>query len=307
MGVLPPALFFLLQQWIDRHAGKKCLRLRLTWRSLPSGPIETELFAEGPPDEVRAALTQFEKDHAIESGSFAPPISAPGNDRGRELQAEAAALMTKARAAHAEGNEVESETFARSALGVARAAVDRLEDTVFEDKAHKDLDGFGRWTREHFPDGCRLNWDGSKYLQACPVALAHVRAGWSLGGSALKACSLCGEDLMDCPHSLHRRYETPGGPSSLGLCRVCGQADCVDHSPDERYEVYPIAIVTDLNVEEISLVSRPKNRAARIMLQTVDMADVLAVADDDFAPGDLVRCDRCIYDCSGFRELRGDL
>jgi hypothetical protein len=218
--------------------------------------------------------------------------------------------MTEAHAALAEGNEVESETFARSALGVARAAVDRLEDTVFEDDAHKALDAFGRWTREHFPAGCRLNSDGSSYFQACPVALAHVRAGWSLGGSARKVCSLCGEELMGCPHSLHRRYETSGGASSLGLCRVCAQANCLDHSPDERYEVYPIAVVTDLNVEEISLVSRPKIRGARIMLQIVDMADVRAIADErglDFTSGDLVRCDRCLDDCSGFRELGEEL
>ena len=46
------------------------------------------------------------------------------------------------------------------------------------------------------------------------------------------------------------------------------------------------------------------------MLQTVDMADIRAIADErglDFTPGNLVRCDRCLDDCLGFSELREEL
>ena len=59
--------------------------------------------------------------------------------------------------------------------------------------------------------------------QTCPVALAHNRIGMSIGGTAKRLCSLCGDDLSECEHTPGTSYLVPGGVSSLGWCRVCLQ------------------------------------------------------------------------------------
>jgi hypothetical protein len=60
------------------------------------------------------------------------------------------------------------------------------------------MDQAGAWVRETF--GCQLTRSGTRYSQTCPVALAHNRIGMSIGGTARRLCSLCGDDLSECEH-----------------------------------------------------------------------------------------------------------
>lgn len=46
--------------------------------------------------------------------------------------------------------------------------------------------------------GCNLRYDGKVYHQGYPAAMAHIRAGYSIGQRGLLECSVCGGD--PCRH-----------------------------------------------------------------------------------------------------------
>jgi hypothetical protein len=88
------------------------------------------------------------------------------------------------------------------------------EDGPREAEAHTRLDEAGRWVRATF--GCMLEQDGTAYFVSCPVRLGHVRVGLSIGGTAHRICSLCGEDVSECEHQRGVAYLVPGGVTDLG-------------------------------------------------------------------------------------------
>jgi hypothetical protein len=164
-----------------------------------------------------------------------------------------------------------------------------------ESESHEILDRAGAWVRETF--GCALHWDGSSYFQKCPVALAHSGYGFSMGGSARRICTLCGEDLSECPHLKGKAYLVPGGSAELGWCRVCRSAEACEHSPEQFYRVGVTAKLVDIHLEEISLVDRPANPEARLLSCSISNSTLLARLGDDFIPGIPISCDNCLTPC----------
>jgi hypothetical protein len=79
--------------------------------------------------------------------------------------------------------------------------------------------------------GCNLQYDGKVYHQGCPAAMAHIRAGYSIGQRGLLECSVCGGDLSECPHVRARSYGVRGGSSGDRKCRVCLQENCSTTMP----------------------------------------------------------------------------
>jgi hypothetical protein len=190
-----------------------------------------------------------------------------------------------------------AERDAREGLRLYAGSLDWAEDTQWEDEAHRRMDGAGRWVRSTF--GCNLARTGSSYKQTCPVAIAHNRLGLSVGGVArVRLCSLCGNDVSECEHLPQTAYLVPGGQDDLGWCRVCLKESC-NHSPNEEYRVSVVSIIREMEVEEVSLVSKPAHPEARFVEIGIPASDLLAELGEGFVPGMDVSCDKCLKPCSG--------
>jgi hypothetical protein len=188
------------------------------------------------------------------------------------------------------------ERAARQALASLRASLDWAEDSELEDGAHRRLDAAGMWVRRTF--GCLLERRGQEYKQTCPVALGHNRIGLSVGGIAYRTCSLCGQDVSECEHLPGTAYLVPGGAEQLGWCRVCLKTEC-DHLPVERYRASVVAIITEMELEEVSIVPKPAHPEARIHAVGVSVSELRAALGPGFRPGMDISCDRCLSRCGG--------
>ncbi len=93
----------------------------------------------------------------------------------------------------------------------------------------------------------------------------------------------------------------PGGPGPLGWCRVCLQPEC-EHSPEELYRASVVSTIQELDVDEISLVTKPKQPEARILKMSVSTADLQSALGDEFVPGMEVSCDKCLTPCEGLTK-----
>lgn len=190
-----------------------------------------------------------------------------------------------------------AEQTAREALESFRSALNWAEDGPREAEAHDRLDSAGKWVRQTF--GCTLPQEGTSYFLTCPVRLGHVRVGLSIGGTATRTCSLCGEDLSECEHQRGVAYQVPGGVGELGWCRVCAKTECQEHSPDQFYRAGVIAIIGEMALDEVSIVAKPGHPDARIHRQSVDTADLRATLGEQWRPGMPVSCDFCLSPCRG--------
>jgi hypothetical protein len=161
----------------------------------------------------------------------------------------------------------------RQCLHDLRGAMNYLEyeDMDQFDVAHARLDAAGRLAREIFPKGCLFVFKDEQYHQQCPVALAHNRAGLSLG-MKVKAmeCSICEGDPDECEHVRGRE---------------CGGQACVH-------------IITDAEVMEVSLVGKPAQPDARLTSISVSTSTMRSKLGE-FAPGVPVTCDKCLSSCDG--------
>lgn len=194
-------------------------------------------------------------------------------------------------------DRMRAERAARQALQSYAGALNWAEDTDDEDRVHRQLDGAGRWVRKTF--GCHLHYDGAGYSQRCPVALGHNRIGLSVGGAATRTCSICGHDLSDCEHRRGIAYMVPGGVSELGWCRVCLKRDDCDHRPDQEYRAGVVAIIEKMELEEVSVVSKPAHPDARFSAVPISPQELKDHLGPGFTVGMPVNCDRCLTDCDG--------
>lgn len=218
------------------------------------------------------------------------------------LQAGAAGLAgAKEALASAHDGDAEAVTSAerkaRQALNSFAHALNWAEDGPRETEVHQRMDEAGRWVRSTF--GCVLDQNDRTYYISCPVRLGHTRIGMSVGGAARRICSLCGQDVSECEHDRGTAYWVPGGVDDLGWCRVCRGEQCTDHSPDERYRVGVVSIIREMDLVEVSYVSKPAQPDARIQRRSVDTADLQAALGPDWAPGVPVNCDFCLTPCEG--------
>ncbi len=169
-----------------------------------------------------------------------------------------------------------NEAAARESLDALRSVMDSLEDTEHFEAAHRALDAAGGLVRRVF--GCLLTFEGGRYYQDCPVALAHVRGGFSIEAEAEEVeCSICGRDPLECPHITGREYDG----------EVCAR------------------IITKARIERVALVGRPANPLARIRRESVPVSALREVLGGEWEPGIPVSCDRCLRECKGLTDELG--
>jgi len=151
----------------------------------------------------------------------------------------------------------EGEGPAREALGRAVNALNLLEDLREADEAHALIHEVGAFVSWHF--GCKIGLSDGEWQWRCPVILSHLRFGNSVGFTAIRYCSICDEDISECDHLPDRLYRvTVTDPSNC----PCGNHSCT-HLAGDSLEVYPHAVTKEADLEEVSVVARPRDPLAR--------------------------------------------
>lgn len=206
-------------------------------------------------------------------------------------------LLVEARSSADAHRLDDSEGAARRALQQLARSLDWAEDSDREDERHRELDAAGKYVRETY--GCVLPFEDGQYFRTCPVDLAHTRVGLSVGGTAKRICSLCGEDVSECPHLPNKAYLVPGGSSDLGWCRVCLERGPCDHDPGHEYRTDVVSIITEMQVDEVSIVGKPSHPEARLTRVSVSTRDLSEALGETFSPGIAISCDICLRPCNG--------
>lgn len=187
-----------------------------------------------------------------------------------------------------------AEQAAIKSLDLVTRAFWNAEDSELEEPLHDEMHRYGEHKRRSF--GCFLAYEGGNYHQRCPIAIAHKRFGMSVGFTVKsRVCSICGDELADCEHLLDELYEVPGGIGPAGVCPVCTNSECNDHSPDRLYKVGVVGVVKEAQLHEISIVRKPSQPEARATSLPVDTRDFKEALGVGFTPGMAVTCDKCLY------------
>jgi hypothetical protein len=183
-----------------------------------------------------------------------------------------AALKEFGRALRA-NRPAEAEEAARRALALATDAFNYLEDTDGASQCHDTVHAIGEYVASNF--GCDREHNGKIWLTRCPLLLSHFRIGFSMGFTATRFCTICGEDIFDCPHILGHEYPRFGGPGPGGDCLVCGADDCLDHMQGNEYLAEAQSVIRDVDeLREVSLVPRPRDPLARISALSLLQSEV---------------------------------
>ena len=152
--------------------------------------------------------------------------------------------------------------------------------------------------RIHNAFGCKLELSDGSYWVTCPVLLSHSRGGFSIGGAATTICSICGQELLTCPHEKGQKYDRVIANRNHGVCNICGEERC-DHQEGEPYDgVELFGIVTNIELDHISIVDNPANPLAvfqRYSLTKKDIEEMLPKDErDQFIYGQTeIHCHHC--------------
>ena len=193
-----------------------------------------------------------------------------------------------------------AEPEARAAIDAAVRGFWWAEDTDAEEPLHQLMHDIGRWTRRSF--GCHLAYDGTRYSQTCPIDIAHKRLGMSVAFVARRICSVCGDDLSECPHIRGRAYWVRGGARDGLDCPVCQEGAC-DHRADRLYRAPVISLVREVDhIREVSVVGRPAQPQARLTALPIETEVLRRRLGPAFREGMEVSCDLCLGECWGFDE-----
>ncbi len=121
--------------------------------------------------------------------------------------------------------ERNAEHLAREALSCAVRAFNLLEDAPEADDAHRLIHELGMSVSRHF--GCKIELENGEWLWRCPVTIAHMRFGRSVGFTAKRICSICRQNIYSdrCPHMAGSTYQV----TVSDTCRCpCGRT-CMRH------------------------------------------------------------------------------
>jgi len=216
------------------------------------------------------------------------------DDRVESKKKEADALWNKGRSLFEDRREQEAEATMRDSLASLR---DAFHLASGDSKIGHLLHDRGRIIHDLF--GCKVRMSGTTYYEDCPVLLSHVQLGFSVGGSANAICSICGQDPWDCEHIKGFRYDGVLCQTIESTCNICLKENCSHHVGETYNSVEAVHIMTNLKVEEVSLVKNPANPLARIQTYTLgpdDIRDALLEAERElFIPGEtVIHCHHCV-------------
>jgi hypothetical protein len=193
------------------------------------------------------------------------------------------------------------EEQARGALDAAVDAFDHLEDTYLASDAHAWAHTIGEMVAGLF--GCRAKWENDRWFDVCRLSLMHLRVGLSAGFVARRLCSICDRDqssLPACGHTHGVTYSRIAARRADGSCTICGNPECLTHTPDETYPVLACAQIRDVDrLDDISSVPRPRDPLARHAAIEIPAYAVARLSNHDAQNASLY-CDWCVAPCTGF-------
>ncbi len=279
----------LLSSWIYDHWGKSAVDkepniIRAEYAIITKqGIIERWRQVQGPAAEVARLLAEEAKflqasmsaevprEHSLQK-TQADETQLHNSYRAHQAKAALAVARRLIRDAkhHLKDKEIAvSEALFRKGLGKIREAV-LWEPAVLSHR--KYLHRIGRRVHDAFE--CPLEFRDDMYWVTCPVMLSHSRGGFSIGGSGKTICSICGEDVLTCPHVKGKIYNQVVARRISGICNICGIGDECDH--DEGYvydDVQAYGIITEVDLEHVALVSNPANPLCAVYTYSIPKSD----------------------------------
>jgi hypothetical protein len=192
----------------------------------------------------------------------------------------------------------DTEVLARDALASAVRAFNLLEDLPEADDAHQLIHETGMFVSRHF--GCKIRLVNGLWRWECPVIIAHLRLGQSIGYTAARICSICRESIMSerCPHMPNHLYSVVVEDTSR--C-PCGSRGCTDHELGTVIEVEPISLTEEADsLDEISWVARPRDPLARIEAICYSSEQIAILMGAEIPSGvRMIECLHCRQACTG--------
>ncbi|MFJ8745851.1 hypothetical protein ACIRL2_41645 [Embleya sp. NPDC127516] len=193
----------------------------------------------------------------------------------------------------------ELEALARTSLARAVDAYNFLEDDELSELAHQHAHNVAALAGGLF--GCSIEFSDDTYWDVCKLTLMHDRCGMSAGFTSTCICSLCAQDIDTCQHLLDVGYDITVRHDVDGLCNICGQLNCL-HIEGEIASVFPQPVTSDLQLHEVSLVSRPRDPLARFTKLELSKDVLLQELGEDLHDR-VICCYRCLHPCGGFSQM----
>lgn len=202
----------------------------------------------------------------------------------------------------------DAESLGRDALASAVRTFNLLEDMPEADDAHRLIHEIGMYVSCHF--GCKINLRDGLWRWECPVTIAHLRLGQSVGFTAPRICSICRQNIMSdqCSHLPSQIYEVQVVDASR--C-PCGTNDCRSHMEGDILTVYPKSLVQEADsLDDISWVPRPRDPLARIEAISYTPEHMAIIMRSEI-PSSVrtIECFHCRQACTGLWdcEVLGEL
>ena len=198
------------------------------------------------------------------------------------------------------------EKFLRQALEKYLVAYWTLSDKKVDISA--EMHKIGKLLHERYQ--CLIQFSDSGYTNRCPVVNSHRELGLSIGGTEKHICSICGLDPMDCEHIKGEFYNDIECKDVEGHCNICVEkfGSC-EHVIGSKYDdVERIDIVTEIDLDHVSIVERPQNPFCRITNVAIPREEIDRVIQgstkseqENFEYGvSPLYCHHCI-ECDGIR------
>lgn len=210
-----------------------------------------------------------------------------------------------AKAALAVGNRVDAEQHARTSIRLYASAMNWLEEGADGfDLAHTEIHEVGLFCRQEFPFGCQVEKHGSDFMERCPLPLAHNRFGFSPSMTGNAICSICNADITECSHRPGEEYSIEAQRHPGGHCNICGDKHCTTHDVGVLCTARAIVIISKIyEIEEISLVNRPRNPDARIIASSLSRDQIERALGEHVPATGYLQCDKCLIPCQGLNYL----
>ncbi len=256
----------ILANWIyDRWLRRNVLHpqsVKFEYAELgPDGSVSVRRI-EGPTEDVCKVLSHMARQQSPEASQGHRMVSSP-RDNGKPqcvLRGTKATIsLESARALASAAEEAISAGTLDVAMAVFRKSLEKArEATQWEPDAvahRRYLHSLGR--RVHDVFGCEISCQDGRCRLTCPVLLSHVPFGLSIGGYKRAVCSICGQDVLDCPHIRGHTYNRIVAARTHGVCNICGEGVCGHNIGDPYDGVEPFGIVVEMKVDHIAVVTKP--------------------------------------------------
>jgi hypothetical protein len=187
--------------------------------------------------------------------------------------------------------------YRRSLAKIREALLWEPEDESFSTYLH-DIG-----SKIHDIFGCQLEFKDGLYWVTCPVLLSHSKGGFSIGGSGKEICSICGNNIFECPHVKGRAYDGVLAKRHHDICNICEQKECSHIEGSEYNDVRAFGMVTELDLDHISFVRNPANPLCVVYRYSVPKSDLLDMLPEDersrvIYGETIINCHHCLQ-CKG--------